>query len=115
MLRTLIRYGSGVLLSFAPLLTSDWSLLDWLGYHANAQGFVAVWHWLAPKPQMEMQIRLYATLFGNLLLITAGYFDAYRPSRTLDSFRHAYLSHVCKKEWRKRLHKGIRVNVMFLR
>ena len=116
------RYGTSILLAVAPLLTAQYSLLDVLGFSPGVDGklTLAFTRWLTisgPKPQVEMQLRVYLTLFGVLALLVQGYFDAYRPSRTLESFRQDYLEHLSKAEWRKRqrLRSDIRINVMYKR
>jgi hypothetical protein len=64
-----------------------------------------------------MQLRVAMTLLGVSILLVQGYFDAYKPSRTLKSFRQDYLEQISKAEWRKRqrVPKSIRINVMYKR
>lgn len=125
MFRALGRYGPSAVLAIAPLLTAQVSLLDLLpfawGAGPDVNGNVQI-AWLpdalgsGPKPEVEMKLRFLLTSAGVAWLMVFGYFDAYLPSRTLESFRHEYLSNVVSTQWRKgRLRSTLRVNVMYLR
>lgn len=126
MFRALGRYGPSAVLAIAPLLTAQVSLLDLLpfgwGAGPDVNGSVDI-AWLpdalgrGSKPEVEMKLRFLLTSAGVAWLIGFGYFDAYLPSRTLESFRHEYLSNVVSTQWRKggRLRSSLRINVMYLR
>ena len=121
----IFKYGSTLLLAIAPLLTSQYSLLDLLGYKADGGGtltmrIVPLWSFFVlsgPKSEVEMRLRTILTLVGVFTLVLHGYFDAYLPSRSLKSFRHDYLNEMNRSVWRKknRLPADIRINVMFFR
>jgi len=122
MLRALLRYGPPIVLAIAPLLTYQYSLLDFFGYVPDPTGtlylgVIPYWPMSGPKPAVEMRLRILLTLAGIGLLIVSGYVDAYLPSRTLESFRHDYLDQLNRAEWRKagRVGHDIRINVMYLR
>ncbi|HZR25537.1 MAG TPA: hypothetical protein VFA59_18215 [Vicinamibacterales bacterium] len=120
-----LRYGAPVILAFTPLLTAQYSLLDVLGYHADGNGELAVtlipYHHMVqlagPKAAVEMQLRFLLTMLGVGVLLLQGYFDAFKPSRTLRTFRQDYLEQISKSDWRKKQHipKSVRINVMYRR
>ncbi len=121
MIRFVLRYGAPILLAIAPLLTYQFSLLDLLGYAPDDNGIlhlrvIPYFPIDGPKPGVEMQLRVILTMLGIGLLIVSGYVDAYRPSRTLEGFRHDYLEELNKSQFRKSgvVSKAIRINVMYL-
>src|SRR4051794_30333950 len=114
------KYLPSLALAFAPLLTAQYSLLDLMGCQADAAGnlsmtfipLMPVFVLSGPKSHVEMQLRFLITTVGVVTLVVHGYFDAFRPSRTLKSFRHDYLDQVNEADWRKRnrVRKDVRIN-----
>ncbi len=122
MLRFIVSYGGPITLAVAPLITTRYSLLDLFGYAPNTTTDLLTIGW-APfftlegsKPEVELQLRATLTLVGVALIVIGGYFDAYAPSRSLASFRSAYLANTVKNQWRKtgRVRSTLRINVMYL-
>ena len=107
------RYLPSAILAIAPLVTNDYSILDLVGFSADANGTTRLGFIDGPKAEVELTVRLIATLAGIALMLLFGWRDA-PPARTLEKFRREYLNRTIK-DWRRktRLHRDIRVNVMF--
>lgn len=119
-LRALLRYGSQFLLVFSPLITSQWSLLNWLGHSAarpsdpvalGAWGLILV---SGAKEQVELKLRLAASAMALAMVMTHDLFTAYLPSRSLREFRKDYLDEQARL-WKEKLGSDIRINVMYAR
>jgi hypothetical protein len=115
----LLKYAPSALLALTPLLTAEYSLLDILGQDPDRDGKIALSFYFfkvaGTKPEVEMEIRLVATLCGIALLTVSGFQDFF-PAKTLVTFRQDFLDHLCQQEWRKkrgRIPDDVRINVMF--
>lgn len=118
MFRMFLRYISQGLLVLGPLLTLEWSFLDWCCPNQNlspGQG-LHVWFTTIPgsKQEIEFVLRLIATTIALFLVFTYEILDLYVPRRDLREFRNIFLKEK-GKTWRKEFLDDIRINVMFAR
>lgn len=113
-LRVFTRYGGQLLLALGPLLTLQWSLLDRLGMsQPGPDGMVHLAFIAGTKAQVELELALYLTAIGFVLVIAAEAFEIYPAARRLESFRADYLNEQ-RKRWVAKLGQQVRVNVMYL-
>jgi hypothetical protein len=105
------------------MLTLNWSFLNLLGYSGGPTSQVLVnFLFFIPlsgeKQQVEMKLRIIASLVGLVLLITYEIVDTVVPRRDLREFRTAYLGQQ-KEEWRNdpdnKIPDDVRINIMHVR
>jgi hypothetical protein len=122
MIRSFGKLVSQALLLLAPMLTVGWSFLNLLGYPGDAHYPTTVnllfFPLVGEKEQVEMQLRVIASLVGFGLLVAYEVLDTFLPRRDLAAFRTAYLKQE-KEEWRKdptnQIPPEVRINIMHVR
>jgi hypothetical protein len=121
MIRTLGKLFSQGLLLLGPMLTLNWSFLNFLGYSGGPSDIVTLNVFFIPltgqKQQVEMTLRIIASLVGLVVLISYEIMDTVLPRRNLTEFRTIYLEQE-KLTWRKEpdgLIKQVRINIMHVR
>lgn len=104
------------------MLTLNWSFLNFLGYSGHPGENVTInllflFPLTGEKQQVEMKLRVIASLVGLGLLIGYEIIDTVLPRRNLTEFRTIYLAQE-KKVWRggaSALINDVRINIMHVR
>lgn len=122
MTRSIGKLLSQGLLLLGPLLTVNWSFLNFLGFPGGPNDPITLNLLFYPlsgeKQQVEMQLRIIASVIGFVLLVTYEVIDTVIPRRDLSEFRSAYLGQQ-KEEWRNnpenKIPDYVRINIMHVR
>jgi hypothetical protein len=122
MTRSIGKLLSQGLLLLGPLLTVNWSFLNLLGFPGGPNDPTTInllfYSLSGEKQQVEMKLRIIASIVGFALVITYEVIDIVIPRRELSEFRSAYLGQQ-KEEWRNdpnnQIPDYVRINIMHVR
>jgi hypothetical protein len=122
MTRSIGKLLSQGLLLLGPLLTVNWSILNFLGFPGGPNDPTTInllfYSLSGEKQQVEMKLRIIASVIGFALVITYEVIDIIIPRRELSEFRSAYLGQQ-KEEWRNdpenQIPSHVRINIMHVR
>jgi hypothetical protein len=122
MTRSIGKLFSQGLLLLGPLLTVNWSFLNFLGFPGGPNDPTTInllfYSLSGEKQQVEMKLRIIASVIGFVLVITYEVIDIVIPRRDLSEFRSAYLGQQ-KEEWRNdpnnQIPNYVRINIMHVR
>lgn len=113
--KLVVRYGVQAALVLAPLLTMDWSLLNFFGHREAApMDRVEILFFSGPKQEVELSLRILISTVALIGALAYEAVDLYWPTRSLRAFRKHYLEEK-RAEWRVRLSPEIRINIMYAR
>lgn len=119
MWRFIAKHGAQALLVLGPVLTLNWSLLNWLGHQkAGPSDPVIVGLGLVrlsgPKQEIELQLRLLISIFALFIVMSAEIFDLYLPQRSMKEFRTRFLKDM-KEDWRAEWGDDFRICILHAR
>lgn len=113
MRRIIQRYVPQLLVVLAPLITTPWGWLDFMGIRADAANVYHFGPFDGSKAEVEFKVALSAAALLFVVFIAEEIWDVYLPKQRLEQFRVAYLE--AAKPRRFKLPAGVRVNLMFAR
>lgn len=118
-LRLAFRYLSQAAVILGPMITLQWSLLDFLEIGAPTEsGYLVelgLWDLRGPRDEVEFKVRLAISMGGLLAVFVYDLLELYLPQRRIEAFRTEFLDHKAP-EWERKLKGGeIRVAVFFAR
>jgi hypothetical protein len=116
MTRILVRQISQLLLLIGPIITLNWSILDWLGYAGTDEvrlNFL-LFDLVGPKQVVEFKIRGAVIIVGWFSIFLHDMFEYYVPERDFKKFRSLYLDNI-RLEWRKTIPTEIRISIFHAR
>ncbi len=120
MIRTTSKLLTQILLVIGPMLTLQWSLVDWFGFTQLSSNTIEVSVFGLPftgtKLDIELRLRVIAAFIALVPYIFFEIKDSILPLKDLAEFRTAYLAQE-KKVWRNidpeyRIPDDVRINVM---
>lgn len=113
--RIILKHSAQLLLVLTPVITLNWSILNWLGFQGSPTDHIeadfSLFTLSGPKQVVELKIRVLVVALGAAILLFHDSYEHYRPRRDNKKFKAAYLESL-KKQWEKILIPDIRINIL---